>query len=292
MELRCNNITKQYRNKTALDGFSSSLNEGIYALLGPNGAGKSTLMNIIAGLLKPTSGEVLLDGKDILKLGADYRNILGYLPQEPGFYPTFTGLELMQYFAALKNVKSPEERITELLEFVNLNGDANRRYKEYSGGMKRRLGIAVSLLNDPKILILDEPTAGLDPKERIRFRNIIGKIGRDKIIILATHIVSDIESIADSVIMLNSGKIAANGSIAEVLQTVSGKVWEIPIETKDAEEYAFTHSNANLIKSENKTLLHIVTNEPPFENAVSREPTLEDVYMYLFDEVSEKDDFQ
>lgn len=292
MKLTFENVTKQYRNKTALKSFSASLSEGIYALLGPNGAGKSTLMNITAGLLKPTEGEVLLDGKSTHAMGKDFRNILGYLPQDPGFYPSFSGNELMNYFAVLKNVDKGKERIKELLEFVNLTEDADRRYKEYSGGMKRRLGIAVTLLNDPKILILDEPTAGLDPKERMRFRNIIGKIGRDKIVILATHIVSDVESIADNVILLKSGEIAAKGDRAEVLNFIDGKVWNVKMQSDLAEEYAAEHSNANIVKTEEGTLLHIVSENKPFDNAVNCRPSLEDVYMYLFDEASEKGDLK
>lgn len=289
MELKYENITKNYRRKTALDSFNATLNEGIYALLGPNGAGKSTLMNITATLLKPTAGSVLFDGTDIFKLGREYRNILGYLPQDPGFYPTFSGLQIMKYFAELKNVNSPQNRIEQLLEFVNLKDDCNRKYKEYSGGMKRRLGIAVSLLNDPKILILDEPTAGLDPKERVRFRNIIGKIGSGKIIILATHIVSDIENIAQGIIFLNSGKIALSGSVNDVLSAISGKVYEFKTDKQTAEEYVFSHPNARLIASEEISAVRTASDELPSENAVLCEPTLEDVYMYLFSESSEKD---
>lgn len=289
MELKYENITKKYRRKTALENFNAALHEGIYALLGPNGAGKSTLMNITATLLKPTAGSVLFDGNDIFKLGGEYRDILGYLPQDPGFYPTFSGLEIMKYFAELKNVNTPKDRIEQLLEFVNLKDDCNRKYKEYSGGMKRRLGIAVSLLNDPKILILDEPTAGLDPKERVRFRNLIGKIGSDKIIILATHIVSDVENIAQGIIFLNNGKIALSGSVSEVLSAISGKVYEFKTDKKNAEEYVFSHPNARLITSENHCAVRTASDKLPFENAILCEPTLEDVYMYLFSESSEKE---
>ncbi len=288
MTLEFKNVTKKYRSKTALNGFTATLTEGVYALLGPNGAGKSTLMNILAGLLKPTAGEILLDGQSTEKLGRQFRNILGYLPQDPGFYPTFSGYELMKYYAALKDIKRPEERINELLRFVNLSDDSKRKYKEYSGGMKRRLGIAVCLLNDPKILILDEPTAGLDPKERMRFRNIIGKIGRDKTVILATHIVSDVESIADCFILLKNGETAAVRTADEILDIVDGKVWENVTSAQAAEEYALDRANANIVKRDGEVLLHIVSDDKPFDNSEPVTPTLEDVYMYIFNEASEE----
>lgn len=292
MNLKFNNITKKYKNKIALSGFSAELSEGVYALLGPNGAGKSTLMNILAGLLKPSEGDISLDGRDTVKMGRDFRDILGYMPQDPGFYPSFSGLELMKYFSELKNVQNPESRIKELLEFVNLTDDAKRRYKEYSGGMKRRLGIAVSLLNDPKILILDEPTAGLDPKERMRFRNIISRLGSEKIVIIATHIVSDIETVADKIIFLKSGSIAGFGTMSEVLKIAEGKVWEIKTSQSDAENYVLEHFNSNIIKRDNDVILHIVSDEKPFTDVVSQDPLLEDVYMYLFSEKSEKSEPQ
>lgn len=292
MNLKFNNTTKKYKSKIALNSFSAELSEGIYALLGPNGAGKSTLMNILAGLLKPSEGDISLDGRDTVKMGREFRDILGYLPQEPGFYPAFSGLELMEYFSELKNVRNPESRIKELLEFVNLTEEAKRRYKEYSGGMKRRLGIAISLLNDPKILILDEPTAGLDPKERMRFRNIISRLGSEKIVIIATHIVSDVETVADKIIFLKSGSVVGFGTMSEVLKIAEGKVWEIKTAQSDADNYALEHFNSNVIKRDNDVILHIVSDEKPFSDAVAQAPLLEDVYMYLFSEKSEKSEPQ
>lgn len=284
MKLEFNSLTKRYKAKTALDDFNYTLSEGIHALLGPNGSGKSTLMNILAGILKPTDGNITLDNKDTIKLGDSFRDILGYLPQYPGFYPSFTGYNLMKYFATLKGVDNPKSRIDELLEFVNLSSDSHRKYGEYSGGMKRRLGIAISLLNDPKILILDEPTAGLDPKERMRFRNILSQISRNKIIIVATHIVSDVETIADNIILLKSGRIVLSGSVTDVEKHISEKVWNVETNANEAEQYVLSNSNANIIKQGDSVFLRIVSDEPPFEDAVLAEPTLEDVYMYCFDE--------
>lgn len=290
MELIFEHITKKYKAKTALDDVSIKLSEGVHALLGPNGAGKSTLMNILAGLLKPTNGVIMLDGIDVLKMGANFRNILGYLPQDPGFYPNFSAYDLMRYFSELKKVPNAKSKIDELLNFVDLSEDSNRKYGEYSGGMKRRSGIAVSLLNDPKILILDEPTAGLDPKERMRSRNMISQIGRNKIIILATHIVPDIETIADNVILLKSGKAVFFGNTSKAVDPVNGKVWNVSSDIQNAENYVLQHQNSTIIKSGDPVYLHIVHEKKPLENAVNVSPTLEDVCMYWFEESSTKDE--
>lgn len=217
MELSLDRLTKQYRNKIAVDRVSLKLGEGVHGLLGANGAGKTTLMRMICGVLKPDSGTVTFDGIDVST--ELYRSKLGYLPQDFGYYPDFTGMDFLMYMAALKGLikTQAKRRANELLELVSLQGDAHKKIKTYSGGMKQRLGIAQMLLNDPKLLILDEPTAGLDPKERVRFRNIIAETGKNNIVILSTHIVSDIEHIADNILMMKDGQLIYQGKCQEQL---------------------------------------------------------------------------
>jgi ABC-2 type transport system ATP-binding protein len=214
MELVIDRLSKQYKNKIAVDRISLTLQKGVYGLLGANGAGKTTLMRMICGILKPTSGTISFDGMDVTE--ENYRSILGYLPQDFGYYPEFTGEDFLLYMAALKGIAKlqAKRRAAELLQMVSLQDVAKKKIKTYSGGMKQRLGIAQALLNHPKLLILDEPTAGLDPKERVRFRNLIESLGNESIVLLSTHIVSDIEHIADRVIMIRDGQLIYNESAA------------------------------------------------------------------------------
>ncbi len=216
MELVIDRVSKQYQNKIAVDRISLKLGRGIYGLLGANGAGKTTLMRMLCGILTPTSGTITYDGIDVS--AEEYRAGLGYLPQDFGYYPDFTGRDFLFYMAALKGLGKPaaQKRVKELLELVSLSDVAKKKIKTYSGGMKQRLGIAQALLNKPQILILDEPTAGLDPKERVRFRKLIEDLGKDNIVILSTHIVSDLDRIADRILMMNGGRLVFNGTREEI----------------------------------------------------------------------------
>ena len=287
MELRLINIKKSYNNgKTfAVNDFSVRLTPGVYGLLGPNGAGKSTLMNIITDNLRTDSGSVLLNGKDILTLGADYRDLLGYMPQQQGLYDDFTGEKFLWYMAALKGMKKRDARIQieRTLGLVNLTDDRYKKLKSYSGGMKQRILIAQALLNDPKILIMDEPTAGLDPKERIRIRNFISEISKDKIVLLATHVVSDVEYISKEIIFMKAGKVIRHGTPGELLHDMEHHVFEVLV---TAEEQVFyeTHGfkTANIMLSSSGVCLRIVSDERPTVGEVREvRPNLEDVYLYL-----------
>lgn len=218
MELVVDRLTKQYQNKIAVDRLTLTLTPGIYGLLGGNGAGKTTFMRMVCGILKPTSGTITLDGIDVNT--EEYRNVLGYLPQDFGYYPNFTGKDFLLYMAALKGIDKWEavERTRDLLEMVSLSDMANKKVKTYSGGMKQRLGIAQALLNEPQILILDEPTAGLDPKERVRFRGLLEKLGKENIVLLSTHIVSDVDKIADEILMMKQGQLIFRGTRDEIAE--------------------------------------------------------------------------
>ena len=222
MELVIDRLTKQFQNKIAVDRVSLRLNNGVYGLLGTNGAGKTTLMRMLCGILQPTSGTIAFDGMDVSEEG--YRAILGYLPQDFGYYPEFTAMGFLLYMAALKGLPkhSAKRRANELLELVGLQEMGRKKIKTFSGGMKQRLGIAQALLNNPKMLILDEPTAGLDPQERVRFRNLIGQLGKDSIVLLSTHIVSDIEHIADEVLMMKNGNLIYHGAWDDQMGDLEG----------------------------------------------------------------------
>lgn len=288
MKLEFVNISKKYGSKVALEEVSFHLEPGVHGLLGPNGAGKTTLMNILTGLLKASGGKVVLDGRDTIAMGNEFREILGYLPQNPGFYSSFSGYEILDYFAELKGIADSKKKINELLELVNLKEDAKRKCGGYSGGMKRRLGIAVALLNEPKVLILDEPTAGLDPQERIRFRNIIGQIGLNRIVILATHIISDLENIADDIILLKEGKVLGIKTVEEFRAMAENKVWELEVSAEETEKYINANKCVHVLKSEGKIKLRLISDECPGNGAAAATPSMEDVYLSVFGEAAEE----
>lgn len=285
MELSAVNLTKRYGSKTAVNRLNATLTNGVYGLLGANGAGKTTFMRLLCTVQRPTSGKIDLDGKSIWKLGERYRDVLGYLPQHFGYYPDFTALDFLLYVAALKGLddRKAKKISNELLEEVGLSGESRRKIKTFSGGMKQRLGIAQAMLNDPYILILDEPTAGLDPKERVRFRNLISAFSKDRIVILSTHIVSDIEFIAEKIMMMKDGEIIHFGRPHEITSRIGGCVWECSVPTRRVEQYTISLNISNLRNEENgRTVLRVIADQPPVAGAVKVQPNLEDLFLYYF----------
>ena len=285
MELTFDRLTKEYGAKIAVDRVSAALGPGVHGLLGANGAGKTTLMRMACGVLRPTSGEVRFDATPIERMGGDYRALLGYLPQDFGYYPEFAALDFMEYMAALKGIarRAARERSLELLSAVGLAGEERRRIRTFSGGMKQRLGIAQAVLNDPAVLVLDEPTAGLDPKERVRFRNLIAGFAQDKVVLLSTHIVSDVESIADRILVMRSGAFVMEGNPSDLLEAVRGKVWEVEVSSREAESLSARLAVANARYGEGgRSFVRYVSDEPAVPGSVPANPTLEDLYLYVF----------
>ena len=291
MKLTIDKVTKSYGSNKALDMFSAELEAGIYALLGPNGSGKSTLMNIITDNLKADSGEITYTSDDgvtenVLKMGVRFREKLGFMPQYPGLYPNFTVERFMWYMAALKGLPKEKAKkdIPEILAAVELDDVPKRKIGALSGGMKQRLTLAQAVLGDPEILILDEPTAGLDPKQRIAIRNYISKIAFNKIVIIATHVVSDIEFIARDIIMLKKGVIVDNAPPHELTKKIEGKVWNVPCLESEVQSMQDTFRVTNIARDEESgnVSLRVLSDEKPSEDSKIVTPTLEDYYLYIF----------
>lgn len=281
------NLTKSYKHKNANENINLTLESGVYGLLGPNGAGKTTLMKQIATLKCPTSGKILYNGKDINSLDDKYREVVGYLPQDFDAYKNFSAKEFLLYIGALKGLRKDEAKIKtdKLLNLVGLYEVRNKAISKFSGGMKRRVGIAQALLNNPKVLILDEPTAGLDPQERARFRNLLSQIGKETIVILSTHIISDIESVAKETIMIKDGKVLLQGTHKEILDDMRGKVYSITVESED-EVYKIQNKYkvVNIQRGISDIELRVISEiEITDFKAKSIEPRFEDVYMFYFD---------
>ena len=286
MKLVLDNLTKEFGEFVAVDHINLTMTNGVYGLLGVNGAGKTTLMRMLCTLLKPTSGNIYCNGKDIFKMDGEYRNLLGYLPQDFGFYPEFTVNDYLLYIATIKGVRPAvaRKRTNELISKVGLAKVEKKKLKKLSGGMKRRAGIAQAMLNNPKILILDEPTAGLDPNERIRFRNLISELSEERLVLLSTHIVSDIEYIANEILMMKDGAILNKGTLDEIISTMPEKVWNCIVPQQSVSAITKRYKVSNM-KSENHGVdLRIISAEKPCETAVYVQPSLEDVFLYYFGE--------
>lgn len=294
MELKIEHLTKKYKDKIAVDDVSLTITPGIWGLLGANGAGKTTMMRMIAGILKPTNGCVKYDGIDIVKLGEAYRDIFGYLPQDFGFYPEFTVKDYLEYVAALKGLtrNNTKEKIDELLDKLTLKNVKNKKIAKLSGGMRRRVGIAQALLNEPEILILDEPTSGLDPGERVRFRNLLTEFAQDRIVLISTHIVPDVEYIAYQNAVMKEGRIAATGTTEELVETMEGKVWNARLHIGEVHKAERRVRIVNLKNEEYDTVsVRYLAEQQELSGSVSAKPRLEDLYLWLFpQEESGKED--
>lgn len=286
MKLELDGLTKEFGDFTAVNHINLTMTNGVYGLLGVNGAGKTTLMRMLCTLLKPTSGTICCNGKDIFNMDSEYRKLLGYLPQDFGFYPEFTVEDYLLYIAALKGIRPvvAKKRVKELIAKVGLSKAAHKKMKKLSGGMKRRAGIAQAMLNNPKILILDEPTAGLDPNERIRFRNLISELSEDRLVLLSTHIVSDIEYIANEIWLMKDGEVLHKGSIEELINSMTETVWECLVPKNRVSDFMEKYKISNMKSEINQVMLRIISHEKPVENAMRVEASLEDVFLYYFGE--------
>lgn len=285
MELKIEHISKRFKDKTAVDDVSLTLTTGVWGLLGANGAGKTTLMRMIADIMTPNSGTISFDGKDIHKMGAEYRNIFGFLPQDFGYSRDFTVKDYLEYVAALKDVPYKEtiKKINHLLDILTLSDVKGKKIAKLSGGMKRRVGIAQAMLNDPKILVMDEPTAGLDPGERVRFRNFISEFSHDRIVLISTHIVSDIEYIATRNAIMKEGKIVDVGTTNELIKQIEGKVWSCVVPAEKMIEYEMRLHIINQRNEDNDRIsIRYLAEQSAIDGSVTATPRLEDLYLWLF----------
>ena len=292
MELTISNLTKEFGTLRAVDHVNFTMTNGVYGLLGVNGAGKTTLMRMLTTLIKPTSGEILWDGQDVYAMDGQYRKLLGYLPQDFGYYPDFSIYDYLMYIASIKGIRPTvaKERVKLLLKQVGLVRARHKKMKTLSGGMKRRAGIAQAMLNDPKILILDEPTAGLDPSERIRFRNLISELSEDRIVLLSTHIVSDIEYIANEILLMKDGCITMSGTAEEIVASMSEQVWTFAVPKAQIDAYLKAYKVANVKTIPGGAELRVLSPVRPNSAAVEAEPNLEDAFLYHFGESAGEDD--
>lgn len=292
MDLRISNLTKDFDGLKAVNNFTYQMDCGVYGLLGVNGAGKTTLMRILATLMKPTSGMITWNGEDIFTMNGNYRNLLGYLPQDFGYYPDFTVYDYLMYIAVLKGIRPAvaRQKVRELLKQVGLEKVRNKRMKTFSGGMKRRAGIAQAMLNDPKLLILDEPTAGLDPSERIRFRNLISELSKDRIVLLSTHIVSDIEYIANEILLMKDGQLISSGTAEYIIESMPEFVWLCSVSKSNMDVCLKNYKVSNIKHTPDGAQMRIISQKQPTEHAIQIDATLEDVFLYYFGERTGDDD--
>ena len=279
MEVRLEHISKKYGSKYALRDFTATLENGVYGLLGTNGAGKTTLINAFMGII-PAQGDIFINGTNIRSLGSDFLSNIGYLPQYPKFYRDFSVREFLRHMCVLKGIDQADARIDTLLDTVNLADAAGKKIGALSGGMRQRLGIAQAMLSDPGILILDEPTAGLDPRERIRFRNLISQFSENRIVILATHIVSDVEFIANKILLLHQGELLKFAPPTELCRELDGKVWALTLAEPDVPASLVHHTISNLAREENGIRLRILSETQPHPDARPVEADLEEVFLY------------
>lgn len=286
MELTISDLTKDFGSFRAVDHVNFTMHSGVYGLLGVNGAGKTTLMRMLTTLIRPTGGEIRWDGQDVFQMDNTYRKLLGYLPQDFGYYPDFSIYDYLMYIASIKGIRpaAAKERASRLLKQVGLSQARHKKMKTLSGGMKRRVGIAQAMLNDPKILILDEPTAGLDPNERIRFRNLISELSEDRIVLLSTHIVSDIEYIASEILLMKDGCITLSGTAEEVIASMPERVWLFSVPREQVDRYLAAYRVSNLKTTPTGATLRVLSAECPAIGAVETAATLEDVFLHYFGE--------